>query len=122
MRKLGDDQFQLEGFAMTNKKLFIALTAFFALSAVQAEAKAPDADAWQQNALFNPGSFVKYREQKGLVTIYDGLAETEVNRFLDTQFDRIENVMFTRVKLTDASGAVRKNADGSAIVQDDGCD
>lgn len=111
---------------MNSKSLYIALTTLLALGAIQATAKSADAndpsDSWQQNALFNPGSYTEWRDSKGLVSIYDGMTDTEVSHFMDDQFGRIQNVMFTRVKITDASGAVQKDVDGEDLVMDDDCD
>jgi len=45
--------------------------------------------------------------------IYDELDEEDVERALDEQFDRIEHMMFTRIRHTEPDGAVS--------VEDDGC-
>ncbi len=41
------------------------------------------------NALFKPSESMLLAEQRGRVTIYDGLEHADVDRALDTQFDRI---------------------------------
>ena len=42
---------------------------------------------------------------------------------MDQKFERIDNMMFTRVKKTDIQGAILKDpVSGLDIVEDDGCD
>ena len=52
-------------------------------------------------------------EAKGRVTIYDGQEHRVVDRALDTQFHRIENMMFVRTRET--------SPDGEESIEDDGC-
>ena len=53
---------------------------------------------WQQSRLLNPSAQERASEEAGQVFIYDGLAETQVDQALDTQFQRLENMMFIRVR------------------------
>lgn len=68
---------------------------------------------FQMNALFKPGPSLLQAEARGRVMIYDGLDEEVVERALDEQFGRIENMMFTRTRHTEP--------DGDVSVEDDGC-
>ena len=70
-------------------------------------------DAFQLNVLFNPPSSQLKAEERGRVMIYDGLDEEVVDRALDEQFDRIEHMMFTRIR--------HARPDGSYEFEDDGC-
>jgi len=70
--------------------------------------------AYQQKVLFNPGESVRKAEARGRVTIYDGVDEQQVEAAMDTQFERIEHMMFVRVR--------RSSEDGTASYDDDGCD
>lgn len=121
---------------MATKKLLIVMTAplllvSFQPAAASTEAADFGAGKWQENALLHPGKYTLSREARGLVTIYDGLTEAEVNKFMDTQFNRIQYVMFTRMKSKKApvaadknlSGALRKDNAGQDITDadDDGC-
>jgi len=73
-------------------------------------------DSFQQNTLFNPSRGQLKVEARGRVMIYDGLDSETVERALDTQFERIENMMFVRIhrKETDDDGTEEP-------VDDDGC-
>ena len=70
-------------------------------------------DGFQYNALFNPSRSQLSAEARGRVMIYDGLENDVVERALDTQFDRIEHMMFVRTRET--------RPDGEVLVEDDGC-
>ena len=69
--------------------------------------------SYDESILFSPSKAVLVAERKGRVTIYDGLEHRVVDRALDTQFGRIENMMFVRIRET--------LPDGSEEVDDD-CD
>ena len=79
--------------------------------------------AWQTNALFHPSPRQLEAEHNGRVMIYHRLADTEVAKAMDTQFDRIESMMFTGTVVTDDGGEPLRNKDtGEEVVEDDGCD
>ena len=79
------------------------------------------ADKWQMNRLLAPTDRQRTLEAKGKITIYDGLRDTTVDRALNKYFDRIENMMFTRVVVTDESGKPKLDETGNQVVEDDGC-
>ena len=71
-------------------------------------------DDFQYNSLFNPSQSQLKAETRGRVMIYDGLPENVVDQALDTQFERIDNMMFTRIH--------RNVEDDKEVeVDDDGC-
>jgi hypothetical protein len=74
---------------------------------------ATEEDNFQMNALFNPSQAQLRAEERGHIMIYDNLDSEDVERALDEQYQRIENMMFTRIRHTAPDGAVR--------VEDDGC-
>jgi hypothetical protein len=76
---------------------------------VHAEGKATS--AYQQNMLFNPSQSLLKAESRGRVTIYDGLANSKVERALDTQFGRIDNMMFISTRHTLEDGTVEEDDD-----------
>lgn len=69
-----------------------------------------DAD-FAENALFSPSRSLLRAEQRGRVTIYDGLTERLVERALDTQFERIGHMMFIRTRQSLPDGAVEIDDD-----------
>lgn len=69
---------------------------------------------YQQNMLFSPSDSMLKAEQRGRINIYDGLESNVVEKAMDEQFDRIENMMFVRV--------THVQDDGEVTVEDDGCD
>lgn len=77
---------------------------------------------WQEKLLFNPPASQLKLEQRGRIMIYDGLTDTQIAKAMDTQFDRIESMMFVRTIVTNDEGnAVHDNETGQGIVEDDGC-
>lgn len=109
----------------------ISITTIFFLAvlsgSIQAEESLGDialldtADKWQVNRLLEPTTYQRKKESQGQIMIYDGLRDTAVKNALDTNFDRIENMMFTRVIITDESGQPELDVAGNAITEDDGC-
>ena len=79
------------------------------------------ADKWQTNRLFEPTTYQRKKESQGQIMIYDGLRDTTVKDALDGNFDRIENMMFTRVIVTDFNGQPQVDELGNTLVEDDGC-
>jgi len=78
-------------------------------------------DKWQNNRLFQPTPRQRVQETKGKVVIYDGLTDSTVNKAMDSNFDRIQNMMFIRVIRTDKGGKPLHKEDGSVQVEDDDC-
>lgn len=68
-------------------------------------------DRYYQNALFNPSSAMLVAEYRGRVTIYDGLDNRDVERALDTQFERIDHMMFIRTQHVQEDGSVESDDD-----------
>jgi len=80
-------------------------------------------ESYQHNALFTPGEAQLAQEARGRVFIYDGLSDKEVELALDQHSDRMQSMMFVRVRKTDSRGkALKDPATGEAMVADDGCD
>lgn len=112
-----------------NNSISVITTLFLVLIAgsIQAEESLDDlamldtADKWQVNRLFEPTNYQRKKEFQGQIMIYDGLRDTTVKEALNTNFDRIENMMFTRVIVTDESGEPELDAAGNVIIEDDGC-
>ncbi len=68
---------------------------------------------FHQNALFSPSQGLLKAEQRGRVMIYDGMHNQTVELAMNTQFDRIESMMFVNT--------LHAQPDGE-VVADDDCD
>jgi hypothetical protein len=83
---------------------------------------AADVSEIERRRLFEPSEAELRAEADGRIYIYDGLPDTDIDRAMEEAFERVESMMFVRVKATDKMGEVRKNpATGEELVQDDGC-
>lgn len=114
----------------TVKNSMAILIALFVLSfpdkghAQDASSKLASLEAsnkWQVARLFEPTQNQRKLEKKGYITIYDNLPDTTVEKAIETNFERIENMMFTRVVITDSNGLPELDEAGNIIVEDDGC-
>lgn len=77
---------------------------------------------WQVRRLMEPSPQELKKERDGYVYIYDGLTEREVDTALDSQFFRIQNMMFVGTVKTDTSGQpLRDAASGQSIQESGGC-
>ena len=76
---------------------------------------APDA-SYDMRRLMRPTPAELASEGKGRVHIYDSLEINAVNKALDENFDRIQNMMFIRIHHLPPTGS------GPAEVEDDECD
>ena len=84
---------------------------------------APSLEHWQTDMIYHPDESVLERESRGFVYIYDGFRGTRVDQILDDRFDRIDHMMFTRIKLTDSGGEILLDPEtGEELTADDGCD
>jgi hypothetical protein len=110
---------------MIRRRTLIGLIALVAGGVVtdRVDADTDRVRAWQMSRLYHPTQADRHSERKGKVMIYSGLKDKEVEMAMDENFDRIENMMFTRTVITDVVGEPRRDAGTDAIlVEDDGCD
>lgn len=68
---------------------------------------------YYRNMLQDPDQPVLEAEARGRVTIYDGIDNREIELAMDSQFNRIDNMMFVHTRYV--------NTDGS-YDEDDDCD
>ena len=110
---------------MENTQTHIMRTAVVLASTIMllCAARSVAASNWQEQLLFNPPDSQLKLEQRGRIMIYDGLTDKQIAKVLDTQFDRIEAMMFVRTIITNEEGnAMLDSETGLVIVEDDGCE
>lgn len=76
---------------------------------------------WQVARLFEPTQSQRKLEGRGYITIFDNLPDTTVEKAMDNNFHRIENMMFTRIVITDKNGLPELDQAGNIVIEDDGC-
>ena len=64
-----------------------------------------------QNMLLSPSEHILVAEARGRVMIYDGLKNETVEKAMDEQISRIDNVMFVRTLNKQESGEVVADED-----------
>ncbi len=104
--------------------MLLCATTLSALTASQASAEdaANDVAAIELRRLLEPTPGELKQEQKGRIYIYDGVRDVDIDTAMDVAFDRIDSMMFIRVRKTDETGkAMRDPTTGEFQVQDDGC-
>lgn len=101
----------------------LAATALMcALPVGAAEASAQTSlEQWLLRRLNQPTKHELAHERKGSVYIYDGLTDREVDQALDTQFDRIEYMMFIGTRKTAPTDSAKSNAPSNAETESPGC-
>ena len=93
-------------------------TLFLAVSALAAPelSSSAETNGYQLRRLLNPTPAELAAETKGQVYVYDNLYAHEVQEALETQFRRIDSMMFTRIRYPDPG-----TPEGYAV-EEDGCD
>jgi hypothetical protein len=99
--------------AVVQLKTVTIAAALSCLLAASAAAGGPK-DDWQLAMLHDPSEAQLSLERRGRVFIYDGLTERDVELAMNTQFKRVESMMFVRTKVA--------TREGGYAVADDGCD
>lgn len=62
------------------------------------------ADEFQERRLLAPTAAEERLERQGRVYVYDGLLEETVDRAMDTQFNRVQSMMFVGTRYTTETG------------------
>jgi hypothetical protein len=73
-----------------------------------------EAGDWQLAMIHSPSAAQLKVEQRGRVYIYDRMHEAEIELAMNTQFNRLDNMMFVRTR-------VETSKKGEELI-DDGCD
>lgn len=92
------------------------------IAATASPLMAADVREIELRRLFEPTPSEVKAENQGRIFIYEGLRESDVERAMEQEFDRIEHMMFIRVQKTDEQGEVKKDPEtGEVQYYDDGC-
>ena len=75
---------------------------------------------WQLRRLMQPMRLELEKERSGSVYIYDSLTQHEVEKALDTHFDRIQHMMFMGTVKTDAEGQPLQDDQTGQYIQESG--
>jgi len=104
-------------------KDIIVISTLVMLAVIVTHPAAASADSWQDKLLFSPTpAQLEMEESRDRIMIYEGLKDVQVAEAMDSQFDRIEHMMFTGTVVTDDQGEVLIDEEtGNAMVEDDGC-
>jgi hypothetical protein len=83
---------------------------------------AADVSTIELRRLFDPTEAELAAEAEGRIYIYDGLTDRDVQRAMNEEFERVENMMFIRTRKTDDTGELKRDAEtGEVEYEDDGC-
>ena len=83
---------------------------------------AADVSEIELRRLFEPTETELAAEARGRIYIYDGVRDVDVQRALEEEFERVDNMMFIRTRKTDDAGEVKRDKDTGAVqYEDDGC-
>lgn len=75
----------------------------------------------EMRRLFHPNPSELAAEASGRIYIYDGLTSKDVERALDTEFARVESMMFIRTKTPKKAPTQQTPAVEYEYQSDDGC-
>ena len=111
MNKQSHFQHALCHSAIAMGRIIFVLGIVFGTTIITVHSEGVPTSDYQQNMLLNPGLPLLKAESRGRVTIYAGLDNSQVDRALDTQFERIDNMMFIRTRHTLEDGTVEEDDD-----------
>ena len=75
----------------------------------------------QYKRLTTPSNQQTKKESEGKVYLYIGMKDKEVEKVLDSDFDRIENFLFMSVIVTGKTGSPSRNKQGQIVLESDDC-
>ena len=94
----------------------ITLTTPAAAEIIEADTSNQALYDWKNSKLNNPDSqTLKFEKEHDIVYIYSGMKVADINHAMDTQFHRVDYMMFTQELYPS-----RKSSTGYAV-DDDGC-
>lgn len=106
------------------KKHLVALSASLlaGLFLVQNAQAVSDYNERQIKRLFEMAAHPERSGNPYRIFIVDGFRDVDVDTFLNSQFENIQNVMFTSVIVTDKHGEPKHDKhSGRLLLEDDGC-
>jgi len=102
----------------------IVISTVVMLAAIIAHPAAASADSWQERMLFKPTpAQLEMEKSRSRIMIYEGIKDVQVAEAMESQFNRIEHMMFTGTVVTDEQGEALIDKDtGQPVVEEDGCE
>lgn len=101
-------------------RMNMTIAALLVITAVSA-AQAADVRDIELRRLFEPTPSERATEQQGRIYIYDGLNRDDISRAMTEEFDRVESMMFIRVRPGEKEQKAVEKGDEPAPRYDDGC-
>lgn len=77
-------------------------------------------EMYEMKKLFEPSDQQLIAEANGSIIIYDGIPDSEVDRAMDEHFNRIDNMMFTRIKYNNVND-IDSEVNEILTIDDDDC-
>ncbi len=107
-----------------NKSIISLVIGFLSANSIQpAIAQETGVHTWQLKRLMYPDKTATAREHYGHIMVYHGITDKEISIALDTQFNRIQSMMFTGTLITDETGLpILDQKTGETLTEEDGCD
>ena len=104
--------------------IFLAISILAPVAGESALADPAAEPAYRQleiRRLFEPTESELRKEAAGIVYIYEGMTDREVNQAMGDEFERVEHMMFINTIRTDAQGNPLRDPDTGLIAADDDC-
>ena len=106
---------------LTSHKVRLFLIVLALCGGVNTVAAESPGDSYQMSMLFPSDSQKTKAWKKHRVFIFTDVRDKDVDRFMETQFDRIDNAMFVGTVVTDDEGKPMRSEKTGKYLKEDDC-